>query len=196
HKMGNQSNIVNPAAFAAETGTSSSNLYININGQGSGTLTGPNVDTKLVSADRLLGFSEQMSRAVNSAAENNLFSAGQIDASWAYIEVMRTQAAMYLQNCFYLGTNINAIDVYRADMINSTLTVTEDINYTNCIITRLEASAVSLGGNRLDTLKAWFRFLQRTDTLYLFDQGGQPQGQNVTTIDFTKLTLQPAATGE
>ncbi|MBY0272990.1 MAG: hypothetical protein K2X02_06250, partial [Alphaproteobacteria bacterium] len=187
HKMGNQSNIVNPAAFAAETGTSSSNLYININGQGTGTLTGANVAPTLVKTDRLLGFGEHATRAVNSAAENDLFSAGEIDASWVYIEVMRTPAAMYLQNCFYLGTNVSSINVFRADMINSTLSVTESINFTNCIITRLEASAVSLEGNKLDTLKAWFRFLQRNDTLYTYAQGGQLKGQVVSFINFRGL---------
>jgi hypothetical protein len=198
--MGNENYIVNPAASAAEMGTSSSNLYININGQGTGTLTGDNVDPKLVQTDRLLAFSEQMTRVVNSAAENNLFSAGEIDASWAYIEIMRTQASMYLQNSFYLGTNISSINVFRADMINSKLSVTESINYTNCIITKLEASATSLEGSKLDTLKVWFRFLQRNDTLYFFDQIGQPQGQVVSVINFRNLqytsstSAAPAAT--
>lgn len=47
---------------AAETGTSNSNLYVNIAAQGTGTLTGDNVDPKLGKADRLLAFSEQMVR--------------------------------------------------------------------------------------------------------------------------------------
>lgn len=185
--------IANQALSAAEVGTSSSNLYINIAAQGTGTLTGDNVDPKLVKADRLLAFSEQMVRGVNTAAENTLFSAGQIAASWVYVEILRTQASIYVQNSFYQGNNITPISIYRADIINGKLTVTEEIDYANCVITQIEASATSLEGRRLDTLKIWFRFLQRTDTLLLFDQTGQPQGQNVSTIDFTTGTLAAAA---
>lgn len=184
---------ITPALSAAETGTSSSNLYINIAAQGTGTLTGDNVDPKLVKADRLLSFSEQMVRGVNTAAENTLFSAGQIAASWVFVEILRTQASIFVQNSFYQGNNITPISIYRGDIISSKLTVTEEIDYVNCIITQIEASATSLEGKRLDTLKIWFRFLQRTDTLFFFDQTGQPQGQNVSTIDFTTGTLAAAA---
>ena len=182
----------NQVVSAAETGTSNSNLYINIAGQGSGTLTGTNVDPKLVKADRLLAFSERMLRGINTAAENNLFSAGEIDASWAYIEIMRTQASIFAQNSFLQGNNITPINVYRVDTINGKYTVTEEIDYTNCIITKIEATAISLEGRKLDTLKIWFRFTARTDTLFFFDQTGQPQGQNVSTVDFTNGTLQAA----
>ena len=177
---------------ASEMGTSSSNLYINIAGNGSGTLTGDNVDPLLVKADRLLGFGEQMVRGVNTAAENSLFSAGQIAASWVYIEILRTSASIYVQEMFYQGTNITPITIYRADIINAKLTVTEQIEYGNCVITSIEASARSLEGRRLDTLKIKFRFLQRTDTLISFDQTGTQLGQNVSTIDFTTGTLAPA----
>jgi hypothetical protein len=185
--------MANPVVSAAETGTSNSNLYVNIAGQGTGTLAGDNVDPKLGKADRLLSFSEQMVREVNTAAENNLFSAGEIDASWVYIEILRTQASIYAQNSFLQGNNITPINVYRVDTINGKYTVTEEIDYTNCIITKIEANAVSLEGRKLDTIKLWFRFTARTDTLYFFDQTGQPQGQNVSTVDFTNGTLQAAA---
>jgi len=177
---------------AAETGTSNSNLYINIAGQGTGTLSGDNVDPKLVKADRLLSFSEQMVREVNSAAENNLFSAGEIDASWVSIEILRTQASIFAQNSFLQGSNINPITIYRVDTINGKYTVTEELYYANCIITKIEATAVSLEGKKLDTLKIWFRFTARSDTLFFFNQLGQPQGQNVSTVSFTNGTLQSA----
>ena len=182
-----------PALSAAETGTSSSNLYINIAGQGTGTLTGDNVDPKLVKVDRLLAFGEQMVRGVNTAADNTLFSAGQIAASWVFVEILRTQASIFVQNSFYQGNNISPISIYRADIINGKLTVTEEIDYGSCTITKIEASATSLEGRRLDTLKIWFRFLQRTDTILFFDQVGQAEGQNVSTIDFTTGTLQAAS---
>jgi hypothetical protein len=190
--MASTDNTPTPALSAAETGTSSSNLYINIAGQGTGTLTGDNVDPKLVKADRLLAFGEEMVRGVNTAAENTLFSAGQIAASWVFVEILRTQASIFVQNSFYQGNNITPISVYRGDIINGKLTVTEEIDYGNCIITQIEASATSIEGKRLDTLKIWFRFLQRTDTILFFDQIGQAQGQDVSTIDFTTGALQAA----
>jgi len=178
------------AAQAANQGTNNSNLYINIAGQGTGTLTGANVDPKLVKTDRLLSFSEQMRREVNAASENTLFSAGEIWASWVFIEIMRTQASIYVQNAFYNANNIGPITVYRDDIINGKHTVTEELEYTNCIITQIETDAVALEGKKLDTLKVWFRFTQRQDTLYFFDQEGQPLGQNVSLINFPQGTLQ------
>ena len=73
---------------AENQGTNTSNLFINIAKQGTGTLKGENVDSKLVKADRLLAFEEQMVREVNAASENTLFSAGEIDASWVYVEIL------------------------------------------------------------------------------------------------------------
>lgn len=178
------------AAQAVNEGTNTSNLYINIAGQGTGTLTGANVDAKLVKADRLLAFSEKMTREVNAAAENTLFSAGEIDASWVYIEILRTQASIYVQNAFYAANNIGPISVYRADIINGKLTVTEQIDYTNCIITSIATNAVAIEGKKLDTLTIGFRFTQRQDTLIFFDQEGKPLGQNVSLINFPQGTLQ------
>lgn len=57
-------------AQVANTGTNTSNLYINIAKQGTGTLTGEGVDSKLLKADRLLAFEEHMEREVNSSSEN------------------------------------------------------------------------------------------------------------------------------
>lgn len=183
-------------AEAANQGTNTSNLFINIAAQGTGTLTGDTVDPKLSKkADRLLGFQEQMVREVNSSSENTLFSAGEIDASWVYIEILRTQASIFVQNSFIQANNITPITIYRADIINGKLTVTEEIEYKNCIITKIQTSAVALEGKKLDTLKAWFRFTQRQDTLLSFDQEGKPLGNNVSLINFPQGTLKPAGGG-
>lgn len=179
-------------AEAANQGTNTSNLFINIAKQGTGTLTGENVDAKLVKADRLLAFEEQMVREINSSSENTLFSAGEIDASWVYIEILRTQASIFVQNSFYQANNITPITLYRADIINGKLTVTEEIEFQNCIITKIKTNAVALEGQKLDTLKAWFRFTQRQDTLLFFDQEGKPLGQNVSLINFPQGTLKAA----
>lgn len=179
----------------ANSGTNTSNLFINIAKQGTGTLTGEGVDTKLVKADRLLSFDEQMVREVNSSSENTLFSAGEIDASWVYIEILRTQASIFVQNSFYQANNITPITIYRADIINGKLTVTEEIEYQNCIVTKIRTNAVALEGQKLDTLKAWFRFTQRQDTLKFFDQEGKPLGQNVSLINFPQGTLKASGGG-
>ncbi|MDZ4322807.1 MAG: hypothetical protein U1A05_01805, partial [Alphaproteobacteria bacterium] len=179
----------NPVLSAAETGTSNSNLYINIAAQGTGTLSGNNIDPKIGTADRLLAFSEQMVRGVNTAAENTLFSAGEIDASWVFIEILRTQASVFAQESFFQGNNITPINIYRVGTINGKYTVTELITYINCLITKIEAGAKSLDGKNLDTLKIWFRFTARNDTLYFFNQEGHLLGQNVSTINFINGTL-------
>jgi len=188
-------NMITAAAEAANSGTNTSNLYISIAMQGTGTLLGANVDPKLIKADRLLAFSESMRREVNTAAENYLFSAGEIDARWVYAEILRTKAASYVRDSFFNGSNIGPINIYRTDVINKKLTVTEEFSYENCIITKIETTAVALQGQKLDTLKFWFRFTKCQDTLLSFDQNGQAQGNNVTLIDFTKGTLQAPGGG-
>lgn len=180
------------ALSIAEKGTNNSNLYVNIASQGTGRLRGSQVDSKLGQADRLLAFSESMVREVNSVAENTFFAAGEIDASWVSIEILRTQASIYAQNAFINGNLITPIVIYRVDIINGKYTVTEEISYGNCSITKFEANAVSQEGKKLDTLKLWFRYTSRTDTLYLYDQTGQPTGQDVSTINFIIGTLQAA----
>ena len=187
--------MITAASQASNQGTNTSNLYINISMQGTGTLTGPDVDAKLAKADRLLAFNEQMSREVNTAAENTLFSAGELDASWVYIEILRTQASIYAQNAFLSANNIGPINVFRADIINGKLTITEEIEYTNCIITKIETKAIAIEGKKLDTLKIWFRFTGRMDTLFFFDQSGKPIGQNVSKVDFTQGTLKASGGG-
>jgi hypothetical protein len=185
--------MITAASEAANTGTSTSNLYIDIAKQGTGTLTGANVDPKLVSAkaDRLLAFNESMRREVNTAAENYLFSAGEIDASWVFAEILRTKAASFVRDAFFKGSNIpQPIVIWRTDIINTKLTVTEEFSYENCIITKIDTKAVGFHGQHLDTLKFWFRFTKCQTTLLSFDQAGQAQGNNVTLIDFTKGTLQ------
>lgn len=174
----------------AEKGTNNSNLYVNIANQGTSYLSGSNIDPKLGKADRLLSFSESMVREVNSTAENTFFSAGEIDASWVQLEILRTKASIFAQTSFYQGNNITPINVYRVDIINGKYAVTEEIAFTNCIITKISADFVSLEGQKLDTLKVWFRFTKRTDTIFIYSSTGQPTGQDVSLIDFSVGNLQ------
>jgi hypothetical protein len=181
------------ASFAANEGTTTSNFYVNINNMSTGTLTGSDVDPKLTKAERLLSFSYGMRREINSAAESgNLFSAGEIDASWVYMEILRTKSSIYSQNSFVQGNNLQTIKVYRADVINGQIKVTEELDFTNCIITQINTSVVSLEGQKLDTLKLWFRYTGWTNTLFMFNQQGQPIGQDVFSGDLTKGTLKAA----
>ncbi|MBP9692307.1 MAG: type VI secretion system tube protein Hcp [Alphaproteobacteria bacterium] len=184
------------ASQALSEGTNNANLYINIAGQGTGTLTGDQVDAKLAKADRLLTFEESMSRDVNASAENTLFSGGAVTASKVRIEVQRTKASLFAQKSFISANNITPINIYRCDLINGKHTVTEQIEYTNCIITSVKTSADATKINSLDTLVIEFRFTQRQDTLFFFDQDGKPQGQDVSLINFPLGTLQSSGGGE
>jgi hypothetical protein len=187
--------IVTATAKAANTGTSTSNLYIDVAKQGEGTLTGANVDPDLVTAkaERLLAFAESMRREINTAAESYLFAAGEIDASWVYAEILRTKIANYVRDSFIKGNFIGPIKVWRTEVINTKLTIIEEISYENCIIGKIETNAIALEGQKLDTLKFWFRFTKCQSTLKPHDQNGQAQGNLVTLIDFSKGTLQAGA---
>src|SRR3990167_1704064 len=107
-----QTSSILSASQAANEGTNNSNLYVDISGKGTGTLAGDNVDSKLNKTDRVLAFSEKMARLINSTAENTLFSAGEIDASWVFMEIQRTQASVFVQNSFYQANNIGPIKLY------------------------------------------------------------------------------------
>ena len=185
------------ASEASKGGSSLSNLYINIGGQSQSTLAGDGVDSKLSTTDQLLLLEEEISRDVNPSTSNNLFSAGEMVAFYSRAKILRTKSSIYVQNMFMTGQNIDTITIYRADTINGKQTVTEEIEYTNCFITNIK----SLGGQEdfsnntvqsakgLDTFEFKFRYLQRKDTVYFFDQTGQAQGQDVSLINFPQGTL-------
>jgi hypothetical protein len=183
------------AAQATNKGTDNANLYINVAGQGTGTLAGDQVDAKLQKADRLVFFKTRMSRDVNPSAENNLFSGGAITASRVLIEIQRTKAAIFIEKSFISANNVTPITIYRSDLISGKHTVTEEIEFTNCIFTGIETTADATKLQGLDTLLAEFRFTQCQDTLFFFDQNGQPQGQDVSLINFPAGTLQPSGGG-
>ncbi len=184
------------ASQALNEGTNNANLYCNIGGQGTGTLTGDQVDAKLVKADRLLAFEESMSRDINPAAENTLFSGGAITASKVRLTILRTKASLFAQKSFISANNISNIKIFRADLINNKHTVTEEIEYQNCIVTSVKTNSDASRMNNLDTLVIEFRFTQRQDTLFFFDQDGKPQGQDVSLINFPLGTLQSSGGGE
>jgi len=180
-----------------QRGTNSANLYIDINKQGAGTLSGKNVDQKLIDGkvERLLTFEEGMHTEILPASESTLQTAGQIHASWVKCQILRTQPSVYVQSCFFQRTSIPTITVYRADIINKKLTVTEQIDFKDCYITRIYNSVETLKGENMYALLFWLRFNQRQDTLIDFDQNGQPSGQQVSYIDFTTFGVEPQGGG-
>jgi hypothetical protein len=195
--------ILISASEATKGGSALSNLYINIGGQSQSNLTGDSVDAKLSTTDQLLLLEEEISRDVNPSTSNNLFSAGEMVAFYSRARILRTKSSIYVQNMFTSGQNIDTITIYRADTINGTQTVTEEIEYTNCFITNIKSLAgqedysnlTIQSANGLDTFEFKFRYLQRKDTVFFFDQIGQPQGQDVSLINFPEGTLKAAAAG-
>lgn len=172
-----------------------SNLYIKIADTGSGTLTGDSVDPKLVKADRLLAFSETISRAINPASENSLFAAGQLGSTEVTIKILRTSAAITGEGSLIAGANVTPITVYRTAVIGKKLTVTEEIVYTDCIFTSSTTNADASDDTTLDTLTLTFRYQTRQDTVTAFDQNGAPQGNTVSFVDYPKGGLVPPAGG-
>ena len=102
---------------------------------------------------------------------------------------------------FTSGQNIDKITIYRADTINGKQTITEEIEYSNSFITNIKtlagqedySNATVQSASGLDTFEFKFRYLQRQDTVYFFDQTGQAQGQDVSLINFPQGTLQQSS---
>jgi len=182
--------VISQIAQIANLGTSTSNMYININAQGTGTLTGSNVDANLVKADRLLEFKESISRKINRASANDLFASGELDASLVAFEMLRTKASIYVENSVIQGTQLDTIKVYWSILVGAKLNVLREIDYSSCFITEFSLQDKSVEGERLDTIKGLFRYTQRKETQFYFDQTGKPMGQDVSLVDFTKGTLQ------
>lgn len=179
----------------------SSNMYIDVNGQGKGTLSGTDVDPDLVSAkvERLLSFKEKMTRDVNESSESNLFSAGQINAFPVEATILKTQVDPYVRQAFYSATCIPQITIYRVSIISGMYKITEKIVYSDCYILKCDSAQSSENPDLIHTdltaLDFSFRANQREETLYFFDQAGTPQGQNVTKINFSQGTLTSSTDG-
>ncbi len=168
-----------------------SNLYVDVDKKGAGTLTGKDVDAKLVAgkAERLLKFKESMTRNINTASESTLFSAGQINATPVELSILRTQISKYVEKAFIDGTLVKNITVFRSDLINGKLTVTEQIDFNDCYIITSATDVVTADGDNLQILNFSFRFNERKGTLFFFDQTGKAKGQDVSLINFSKGTL-------
>lgn len=179
-----------------------SNLYIDLNGKGQGTLSdGKGVDPKLIKArvERLLKYEEEFTRMVNRASESNLFSAGEINNSLVRLQILRTQLAPYIQECFFQATCIPQITLYRADVIAGMIKVVEQIVYTNVYImqfgTNVDANSeqdASKADDDLTTINFAIRALQRENTFFYHKQTGELEGQVVSKINFPQGTLAPA----
>jgi len=169
----------------------SSNMYLDLNDQGKGSLkNAKDVDSDLVKkkVERLLYFSEAMSRSVDTSSEGTLFSAGEINASPVILRVLRTQLSPYIQESFLKATCIPYITVYRVDIMNGKYTITETIKYTNCFILHFSSRVDSVGKeqntNKLNEIEFSFRYEGREDTLKYFDQTGKAEGNKKTKMNF------------
>lgn len=181
-------------------GISTSRMYVDINGQGKGTQSDTkSVDPRLIKskAVTLLQFEEGLTRRVNETSQNDLFSSGEIKASLVTLEIMRTPVSMYAQTAFLNSICLNnpGIVVYKADDIVNMLRVTEMIEYVDCYIVGFQTKVITHNGQDLNSVTLQFRYNQRTDTLFAFDETGTPQGQTVSRINFAKGTLNPSSGG-
>lgn len=174
--------------------TDSANLYIDINKQGTGTLTG-DVDDKIkqAKAERLLDFKEAMSRKINPAAESTLLTAGQIAASLVEAKILITQVSIYVEESLFKASAIPYITVYRQDILNGKYTVVRQTDYKNVFINSYDIETDENGN--ISAMTFTFRFSIRQNTLFDFDQSSRPIGQQVSLIDFTKGSLQPGGGG-
>lgn len=193
-------NINDRIVIGGHRGTSTSNRYINVNDQSTGTLTGDNVDSTLAKADRLLAFSEKMVRNINSASVNNLISAGEINASLVYFEIYEIPVSVYIENQFAAGAMVDKITIYTAEVINKKITVIDETEFQDCIIAGWERSASDESAiedqeNKPNTFKVWFRFSQRKRTFKPFDQKGQAAGNIPSLINFPQGTLEASGGG-
>jgi hypothetical protein len=178
-------------------GINTSNLYVNINGWGTGTLSdSKSVDQRLINEKvvRLLRYEEAFHRQINKASETNLLTAGQINASLVTIEILRSPAMMQSEQAFLNATCLNnpGINIFRVDVINGKFTIVETIEYVDCYFTGIQTNVSTLDGENLASLILWFRYNERTNTLSSFDEKGTPTGKIPTHFKASTGTLQPS----
>jgi hypothetical protein len=192
---------VNSKGIIDYSGVSTPEYCVNINGQGSGTLTGDNVDTILssVKADWCADFTYQIWRKLNQNVSNtSTYGSGQLVAGVAKIVIYPTPASVYAETSLFQGTAIPTLNVYRTNDMNGKLTVTEEWDFSNVTFTAIELiTQTGPNGEYLAKLvELSFQYQQIQHTFLSFNaQTYASIGNNVSLANFATGTLVPPAAG-
>lgn len=182
-------------------GVSTPDLMININAQGSGTLTGANVDPIIsgAKADWCVDFSYDVWRNLNQNVSNtSSYGSGQLVAGEAKVTVYPTQASVYAETSLFGGTAVPTISVYRVNDMNGVLTVVEEWDFTNNTFTgcKLRAQTNVPGTGLANLYELTFQYQQIQHTVKSYNAETLAAiGSNVSLANFATGTLVPAASG-
>lgn len=125
----------------------------------------------------LFGFYAQSSRQTTGNTANQLFTTAAVQHSDVYIIIPNGDFAATLENKMNTGATIEAITIQRLGNMSVVNMVLQEIKFEKCKFQTFQ----QIG----DELQISFRPQKRTNTIFKFDQTGQPVGQSASTFDFT-----------
>ncbi|MBY0501925.1 MAG: hypothetical protein K2P93_08005 [Alphaproteobacteria bacterium] len=182
-------------------GVSTPDLMININAQGTGTLTGANVDPIIsgAKADWCVEFRYEVWRNLNQNVSNtSSYGSGQLVAGEATVLIYPTAASIYAETSLFQGTAVPTISVYRVNDMNGVLTVVEEWDFTNNTFTgsKLRAQTGANGTGLANLYEFVFQYQQIQHTVKSYNaETFAAIGSNVSLANFSTGTLAPAASG-
>lgn len=125
----------------------------------------------------LFGWWDQQARLTKGNSANKLFASSAVQQSPISIIIPAGSYVTSLEQLMYSGSNINEIHLIRLGNINDINVPLQIISYT---ISKIETIQ-----QELDEVVISFRSATRQNTNFAYAQDGFPQGQNVSSFDFT-----------
>lgn len=129
----------------------------------------------------LFGWHGESSRFTTGDISNNLFTSATLKHSDLVILIPNGGYAATLETNMNTGVPINPT-IVRLGNIKATKVMIQKIDYTNCFIQSFQ--------QQLDRLILRLSVTTKTNTIFVYDNTGQNQGQVVSTVDYSKNTAQ------
>lgn len=128
----------------------------------------------------LFGWHGESSRFTTGDISNSLFTSATLKHSDLVILIPNGGYSATLETNMNTGTPIKTLTIVRLGNIKATKVIMQQIDYTNCFIQTFQ--------QQLDRIILRLTVTTKTNTIFVYDNTGQNQGQVVSTVDYSKNT--------
>jgi hypothetical protein len=130
----------------------------------------------------LFGWHGESSRFTTGDISNSLFTSATLKHSDLVVLMSNGGYATTLETNMNTGIPINSLTIVRLGNIKATKVIIQQIDYTNCFIQTFQ--------QQLDRIILRLTITTKTNTIFVYDNTGQNQGQMVSTVDYSKNSTQ------
>ncbi|MDP3371293.1 MAG: hypothetical protein Q8S21_00125 [Candidatus Paracaedibacteraceae bacterium] len=130
----------------------------------------------------LFGWYGESSRYTSGNVSSQLFTSATLQHTDLVIIIPNGGYATTLESLMNTGTSINQVTITRLGKINSMVVTLQTLVYTTCRIQRFN--------QQLDQLVVEMSILAKSNTVYVYGQDGQSQGQMVSSVDYSQNVAQ------